>query len=396
MQIFQIVLLFALLFLPSALAATIEPVPAFVVQVASTQTYTTPQGAFSAQNNFTFMLSPSDPDQVTGSLNYTIWENDTTANGWTELNCYSVGNCNRGAIPGRPGWVYILADVGTAAFSEGPIQPGEIDTYVFNVTAHTLTESSVGSCLASVEQRLNGSHGQCGAPQIFAPLGVAATVLSRPSNATSNIEVRWPLSLNDTNQTQGNFSYRVFYDYSGPAGLNVVNATLGLDPYQAGYDLNGTRLFNSSWGLGGSVQLGFRIRAEDPLTHQWSNVTCTALVNAQNVLESGGCGSLSAYTTSLPSIAPGPTFPMLDIPAQAATMGIDSATLGYLVAGLFSGILMILGYLVAREVGILIAGALSFAFGAALGLVPPWLVVVGFTLSVSIIVIATTKGGRSS
>lgn len=392
-----------LLLLPLVAAqAYIEPVPAFVGLTVGSQSYSSPPGSFSSQVNFTWKLSPTDPDQINGTFNYTIYLNDSSSTGWSCLRgCLNSSGVHL-PVPNHPGWVYIVADTTTPLpgglgpqvhtnCDENPC-PGGFSgtTFAFNITANWGTVASAPSCkLVNLSQVIQYSQAQCGSPQIEPPQGLAMVPVYKPNNATVLVSARWPLSVNDTNQTIGDMNYTLFYAYTlqgSPTNNGTFQDTVGSE------DGGGFRVMNLTWGLGGTVGLQYQIQAMDTLTHQKSNLTCPASVNLANINQTNGCGSLSTYDFVVGTTT-GATFPGADLPAIAVLAGVSLETIGWIVGTSIIFVGLIAGYIYAKGTGAIVFSTAGLAWNVLTNLYPPWFMILIFFLSIVIIVLTFNRRG---
>lgn len=383
-----------LLFLAPLCAAATPRAPGAVVLDVSSWTQTTlPSGRLQYQwnANLSWSLSPDDPDQTNGSLDYTVYQNvsvnatglascTATANyfctGWLPIfnSTPTAGTCSRG-------WACIsLSYVGNTP-SLGDLFNGTMGTY--NVTARSAqNERSLGSCIVNVDtlNTTNASpsgHDQCGYPQIRAPSGASALVtLVGNASVASQIDVRANLSADDPNSTQGNLSYRILL-YTQDYDVNSSGADLGLDPRTAA-DQNGVRLNTLTIGGSSPGVVFVQWRAEDPLTHQWSNLSCSVSVNTANPGASSACGVLGDATNTTQG---SPTFPMFDVTTFANNSGISLTLASWLLIGVLAAFFIFIAFALAGAEGAVAVGATVLPFAYVLNLLPLWALVLLFVLA---------------
>lgn len=411
-------LIVILLFVSSfALAAAPRPPQTVAMQISSVESFPT---NLQIDGNLTYTLSPDDPDQINGSLQYTLYQNSTeqgslvcgsatgTANrcGWLRINISSDV-----PITGRPGWV--RAPV-TFAFSPGVATCTNFEPYYecgFNMTVWgSSNQESNPSCLLNVTIVTNGSQGQCGTNILEPPSGIAAKVFS-VSNITEEgvIQARWPLSIDDENNTNGNLTYRLLVTSLTERGqpFSLYNQTDTLDTE----DESGFRTHNlTSFGTG-TFQATFQVRAEDPLTKMFSNFTCQVTLDSGQLGQVNSCNGVSPYTGSSPINDDEPLFPMVDVAAYSTSLGLSLEEgkwlLGTIWILILAGIGAFLG-LVADKASpcagkpncgaTILWGMLGGVFigtgsNGILGLYPWWLIVLIFTICLAAIVF-TWKGSE--
>lgn len=373
----------ALLLSPSAAASATVPAPppAFVLWNYATDYYPAPVGSFDARMNVTWQLSPDDPDQVNGVLNYTLYANQTAyVTGW--LPFY---NFTHFPIPDVPGWVY-----GNADFTDTTQNGTFFKAYNMTATNSTASAPNTGaiSCLLTVNVGPGNGHDQCGT-NIQPPSGASAriAVVGTREAIEAVTNLTWALSPDDTNITHGNFSYRVVATLDGITQANFT------DPTDAGDD-DGLRHYNQTSTGGASNAYQYQFRAEDNAgTHRWSNLSCAVTANTGHLYETNTCGNLGdsfAFDTD------GPTFPMVNVPALATGLGITSTQAGLLLFGLFTFALVVGGYFKAGVVGAFLGLILGIAASASLALIPLWIIVAIVMVAASVIVLTLTRGGASS
>lgn len=373
------ILLLALLLAPLATAAAPRPVEQIVFENEQVSFYPSPPNSFSYAVNMTWKLSPDDPNQVTGAFNYTIYRNQTSyPTGW--IPAY---NFSRAAVPGRLGWVYSLNTGADSAVSQSFVTG-------WNISVQNPMSASPNvagpTCLLSVDLAVNGSFYQCG-PLIEAPRGVSAIVETAATSSSSqtNTTFRWRLSVNDTNQTSGAFTYWLYVG-AQPDRLTRFTGTPSLDSTGV------LRLTVDSYTTQGvTFQQYAQVRARDPLTHQRSNLSCTVQILGGSIYRASVCGDISSPAGGF--LSDGATFPMIDVSDMADATEIDED----LLAGLLGTLLVLgftgMGFAAARVVGAIVGGIGSLGFATVLGLAPIYVLVVIFLGSMAVIVLTIARGG---
>lgn len=354
-------------------------------------------------------LSPDDPDQTNGALNYTYYMNTTnpgtltcsTATGSATQCGWLAINITAGAytpIAERSGWVKIPTTFTFASGSLPACNENSNFSYecAFNMTAHSEDGLEEGnpSCNISLRIDIDESRSQCGNIPLAAPAGIAAKTFVVSTNETEGIiQAKWPLSEDDPNSTVGNLTYRVIGSATSENGDSFIlfNQT---DPYSASLDLPGVRVFNESLGGTARYLLTFQARAEDPYNYLISNWTCSATVNTGLENDQNSCNGASLYTGSygrdgealFPITNPDDFATLTGLPVEAsywlfgAIWILFCAGIGAYILGLWGGI------------G---GSTIGFASTAILGLYPYWLVVVVFAVAVAIIVLFNSKKGSA-
>lgn len=367
----------------AASAAAPAPVPALVLNDGVTQLYSAPASEFQSSENLTWRLSPDDPDQVNGVLNYTLYQDQTTfPTGWLP-----TWNVSHTPIPNRPGWVY--TDASRIDFSTN----GSFVIH-YNMTATNDSASeprtSLTSCLLTVDAYLSNQHDQCGSPVIAAPAGMSALV-TQAQNATTNglVDLRWFVSANDTNLTVGNFSYEVLWMSTALQAVTGNFTSSGLDPTGAD-DANGVRYFLWNVSAGDTQQVQFKIHAIDPRTHQWANDSCVVGVNVEHITESSTCG---AFAAAGGIDASGPTFPLINVPDQASRLGLSPVVLALFLGAVAVMIGAVGGFAVAQVPGGVAGGVLGVVAAIVMHDWPDWSIVVFFMAAAAVVVLYFARRG---
>lgn len=404
----QVILgLLGILLLPSAaaIAAPLPPGAAFVGQLTTTTNYNggAPGGGgvnFDGTANVTWMLSPSDPDQINGTFTYSLYETNLAA--LPPIGPNLRVNLTPGAaylpVPGRAGWVYFNVQQAASGGSN----------YSYNMTAWQAGVESASSCAFTLDYRglvsdrlyapnaTGTAHEQCGSPaagfpQIRPPPGVSAVVNQTATATTAgSIDFRWLLSPDDPNATVGNFSYRMFM-FTTSYNVTAIGANLGYDAVGSN-DGAGQRFYEQVTGGTAPFTAEFQVRAEDASgTHQWSNLSCVAVVASGNLYEANGCGLLSS--PSVTGSLGGPYFPFLDVPSFAASVGLSVDGVGWLLGGLLIFTVALAAFADARFIGVVVGAALGFGAAVALGLIPIWFVIVVFLICAGIVVLSVRSSG---
>lgn len=378
------------LFSPTARAAFIAPVSTFVGVVASAQSYSNPQGAFSSQINFTWTISPSDPDQLNGSLNYTFYEqNASIPGGWQCLRgCLSsVGSAL--PIPGRPGWLYLVVDAAPGGFL---FQTANGTQLQFNMTANTPGGfSSDASCTILLAASIVGNQAQCGYPQIQPPPGLAASIIASSSqNGAAYVNITWPSSPSDPQNNS--FTYRLtgYQLQQSGSPLLVFNFTAPNASYLGGQNW----AYNQT--ASGPNTLQIQIRAEDTYaTHQISNYTCLISIQIDAFNSVQACGLFSTPQTSANGISTTPLFPFMGTSTFANGLGISQDLSNLLLAAILILIIGGVGWYIAGAFGLIFAATLGIVLSGSLGLIPFWLFLFIFTIGAGAFVLAWRSGGNA-
>lgn len=392
--------LLVLLFLAPHAAAAAPP-QAVVLQANSSTPAANPPGSYQVFYNLTWRVSPDDPDQINGSLNYVIWYNTTNVpSGW--LIVYN--NTNPDKVPLHPGWFK------TQFSLQGPRLEYGLESGTFlsrnvtlNMTVWNASDSTMSLESCSVRgfdapnyystaggSDLTNVHDQCGLQSFIQdPPGVSARVNIPSTTGNSSTQIRWNISIADLNQTAGNLTYRVFVstpDYN----VTRPGANLGADPTGAD-DASAIRQFWFNTSGRQPAQLLIQIRAEDPLSFQWSNLSCAVSVHTDRIYEETTCGLMG---NSAGATVGGPTFPLIaDVPGLASNMGLSTDALGWILAGVFLFAVMGGGFWAAGLVGAFAAGSLGVACVALMGLIPLWFVVVVFLVAAVVVFLMSGGGG---
>lgn len=393
-----------------------------------TQHYTGPDYAWRVDENVTFTLSVDDYDQTLGNLTYYVFaarEDGTPFEGAAcgdapvylrvdNSTCAKrflfVGNATGGTpaspIPGRSSWVYGLS---SSFFGSNHDEDWNLTLYMaaYNETSGKLGGASCGANLlvpyAKFVQyarnysaynetiRLAG-HAECG-DMLEPPSGVETLVVADFRGATgSRARVSWDVSPDAQNSS-------VEYWLFPREGLNAIGAFFQLSGGQWPSYLDGwstppgssNRLWNVTGGEGTTEQWAFMVMVRDNLTHQRSELSCSALAQMGVVYSSDGCGSRGASSGDLEQ--GDPSFPGMDVPALATAIGVSTATLGLVLGALTILGAALTGYWHAKSVGAFMGTVLGVGLAAALNLFGLWVVVVIFLLAVTAIVLKLNGGG---
>lgn len=383
----------ALLLAPVA-AAVPAPVPALVALNPSTSYFAQPAGDFQSSTNLTWVLSPDDPDQINGSLNYTLWQNWPGINAANQPgNWAPVYNLSHQPVPNRPGWVY-AGNVGIAAVTDTNGTLFVSRNMTVSVVGSITNPTSAPSCVVQInEAAAAGGHDQCGTPILAAPAGVMANVnvtYQYPSPAPGNINVSWPVSTGEPNVSAPSvLNYRVLVqEPTQNQGLvTLINITDPLD----GDDSIGNRSLAIQTGFNTTAanapNLQVMVRAEDPLTHQFSNYSCTTTVDPQALNQVTGCGALSNGNGQGLTLGLTPVFPGLNVPVWESQAGLSATNGGWLLGALVVALLVFGGWLFTRDAR---GGSIGFALGVAaavkMNLWQVWVIVVIFGVGLALIV----------
>lgn len=392
-----VILLFSLLVLFSPNADAAGPMPPQTVAIYMDNVTAYPNN-LDSQGNITWRLSVDDPDQINGALTYSLYQNTTNpgntlcsaptgekpACGWVRINrTYTP-------IAGRPGWV--ISSVQFALLG-GTCNTGEPKyACAFNMTAWKNGVEGNPSCLLNVTLDLQGSRDQCGAYLLKEPAGISAFVQARSNATTSgNLQSKWPISVNDTNTTIGNLTYRT-HVYTLTENGEAIRIGGEIDPRDANLDGNGHRINNFTIGGTARFFAHFQARAEDPLTFIFSNWTCVARVNTDILNDVSSCNGVSAFTPTPEIAQTGAIFPLVNVPAFGSKMGFDAEDskliFGVILMGFVAGIGV---WLLGMWGGV--AGAFAALGGATMmGLIPVWVTVLIFTMAIVPIVLLFNKG----
>lgn len=373
--IFAIIFAAILLSFPEARAAYLAPVPALVGVTVGSQSFSSPPGSFASQVNFTWMVSPSDPDQINGSLNYTFYEANggQTPSGWTCMRGCLSSIGSHLPVPNRPGWLYMVVDTtGSLNGGLGPL-PNGTTVFTFNVTANSGTSASAPSCQISMAQTINGAQDQCGSPIISQPTGVSALVTvpvnSQGSQGYQNIS--WMASPSDPG---GNFTYRVWAQERNAQGVTFTAFNITSGTYLG----SGLWTYNSSTTSADTFFV--QVRAEDTWgTHQTSNWTCQVSFNAGHAVESNTCGTIALPFSGSNAISSQPVFPMLNVTGFANGIGLSVTFSGFILGAIVIVLVAGLGLYVANGPGAIFGATLGILGAGVFALWPFWMVLLIFT-----------------
>lgn len=384
---------------PSAFAAA-PAIPDTLV--AQHDTVITSGGLWATTDNLTWRLSSQDPDQLNGSLNYQVWENDSSIVGW-----HNVSGIGRfwNPVPHRAGWVYYTPGIGSFSQTDS--------TYHYNLTVADLSGvQSIGSCAVSLDGLNVGSHDQCGNITIQPPPGLSASFNTTLFNATfpePAIDYRWPLSPDDPHSSAiGDYTYQVNASFLLLGGSNYpynFSAPFGNLPFLNGsVMLTLSNVYEGNYShmpqLAQSVQTF--VMAKDPQTHQWSAPSC-AVINKWPAVgpELQNCGSLTNSVgvnfgfnnTALPAFGDGsPSFPAIDLPSVSSSTGLDMTALGYILGAVLIAGCAMAGYALAKNTGATIAPVFGLALTGLMNLWPLWLIVLIFLAIVGLATLLLTRG----
>lgn len=426
-----ILLLTTLAIEPEAQAASIPlPPKGFVVDVLGYANYT--NHVWVSRVNVTVYRNVDDP--LDGSYQYALCgtrDVGVGANNCTTLTLYD--------IPGRSPWAntnYHL-ELCSGINRECSDDPSPLTTYFVNVTNTSSSGFNAAGCTLDVKHdvlspflnlpsQTSGEEtvamfnplselgsGQCGDDDAFpnatAGLSAYATTFYGPSLATpAYTNVSWRLAANDTNQTWGALDYYLFKTYISSVDV-VPGYVCGTDrdgrdactPYRGvqdvgndtGADPTGIRQGNvSGFGaVGERNALYFQVVARDNLTHARSPFSCRIMLLEGLRGSSAYCGNLLPGNATM-SIAPAPSFPMLDVPSWSSSMGLSTNAGSWLLGGVLLFAIGIAGYKVASVVGAAVGAILAWLVVTAFGLFPLWLLVVPFAVFVTVIALYFTKG----
>lgn len=371
-----------LLLLPSVGALAPAPVPSLVAEVERVSFYASPPTQFEAFVNLTWRLSPDDPDQSVGAFNYSLYSNRTTySTGW--LPQY---NLSRIPIPARPGWVYARVD-----FADYATEQSFVRAYNLTVRAplNAAPNVSTPSCLVSIDAARNGSFSQCG-DGIEPPVGVSALVdrAASASDSQTNTTFRWRPSANDTNQSSPEFDYWL-YQGRDPTRLRYYKDPPTLESPGV---LRST--VTSYTTVGETFPHYAFVVARDPLTHQRSDASCTVHVLGGAMYRAGTCGDIEVPAGGF--VGGGPTFPLLDVAATADALDMPEGMLAGVLAATLVLAFACMGWAAGRIVGASVGGLGSLGFATALGLMPLYVLILVFLLSMVLIVFSIKRGGQTA
>lgn len=381
--LFLIFALFIVSFSPNSHAQTLaEPSPpeSLTVEIYEVLKWNPFGNEFQSFFNLTFTKSAEDD----GTLKYNFYMLGGVGCDiepcLISADIFSAYGSNIGSIPGYDDWFWLRSDVAGAADA-----PSNLTLYLTaNNTAEG--EESVFSCGVEVDFRVNLSFAQCG-EEIEAPRGVGLLATASPTAETFGlVDMRWYLSEDDPNATNGTFQY---WPSIGPKPSLMSNYT-GATPTVR---QNGMQNFTFDvGGNGGKFPFYGKVMARDPATHRRSDYSCVVYIDAAQQYSSSGCGE---FSTSLAEIAAGdPEAPFINLTQTASDLGMTVETAAYIF-----GAAVILGIAVMCFVfGGFIIGILGTILGivliAAFGILPTWLLITLFLIAVSIVVIKLSPGGN--
>lgn len=374
------------LFSPFSMAQTLqEPSPpaSLVVEVHEVLKWNPFGNEYQSFWNLTFTKSAEDD----GTLEYNLYMSGGVGCDPTpcliSADIFTAYGANIGNVPDRDNWFWLESDVAGAADA-----PSNLTLYLTANNTGVGGDESVFSCGVSVDFRVNLSQDQCG-DNIAAPAGVGLLATASPTAATFGIvDMRWFVSANDPDQVNGSYDYwpsqgskpSLMANYSGanpsPRGSGIMNFS---------FDVGGD---------GGKFPFYGKVLARDPLTHQRSEYSCIAFVDASQQYASSGCGT---FSTNLADIAAGEaTYPFINITETADLMGADTSLVAYLLgAATIMGIAVMCFYYGGFIIGVL-GTVLSIVLIAAFGILPVWLLITLFLISVTVLTLKlATTGGDS-
>jgi hypothetical protein len=382
---FIILLLLSSTFAPFSDAQSVtkpSPPAKLVVEVTEVLKWNPYGEEFQSFWNLTFTKSAED----SGSLKYNLYMGGGV--GCTAVPClissdiFSAFGASIGSVPSRTNWYWLRSDVSGAANATS-----NLTIYLTANNTGVGGQESVLSCGVTVDFRVNLSQDQCG-DTIAAPAGLGLLSTASPTATTFGIvDMRWFLSTNDPNTTYGEYNY---WPAQGAKPSLMTNYT-GAIPTSSG---NGIQNFSFDvGGNGGKFPFYGKVLARDPLTHQRSDYSCTAFVDASQQYASSGCGS---FSTNLADISAGDaTFPFMNITETAELMGSDTSVVAYLLgAAVIMGISLMCFVFGGFVIGVL-GTVLSIVLIAAFGILPTWILITLFLISVTILVIKMTPGGTN-
>jgi hypothetical protein len=394
-----------LLFLSSSVQAT-SPPPTFVLETRSVTFIN--DGASISPMNVTWRVSPEDPDQINGSFTYSLYARcPTVAAGYVRFNLTDV------PLPGRTGWLERSTNLNL-----GPPFCG-LGTLDFNMTAWNGTDQSSPSCPLNVTiDRMESTsiffanktivnQGQCGDRITIAPGGIAAQVkqtvnFTRDENSVAFVptlvDVKWPISVNDTNQTVGDFNYAMQTSVIGNDG-SISLSGIELDPRQTGTngDGGGYRIRHIVYPDGLSNKLNYRVSAWDPVTRMRSNFTCAASIDTAINGSSSQCGDVDAFA-ALNGLMSGTTvlFPFVPAASIATDFGLPQALAPWFLGIVWIGFLAGLGLWIAQAPGVMVGGIIGLGSAGMMGLIPLWLIILVFAALAAFALIYYKSGGESA
>lgn len=210
------------------------------------------------------------------------------------------------------------------------------------------------------------------------PTGLSGLVTSQCATSgpnTSSITLRWPISTNDPNRDEGNFTYTIYID-----GVNQ-----GTDPTTSA-DGNGFREATISID-GPSCQQAttFQVTATNAGGDE-SAKSCAISINPGTLLDSDQCGTGAQLTGNIPVGQGG----LLDIQPLADGLNIPVTALGWIIGVALTVGLGIAGFFAIGPLGAAGGAALGTAAATGLGWFPLWLVV--FLVLMVVGVYIFTKG----
>lgn len=383
----------------SAEAAAPRPPQTVVMYLDNITSY---PSNYDIKGNLTWRLSPDDPDQTNGVFTYSLYQNSTNSGtmtcsatsgpagspsgcGWLRVN-----QTGYSPIAGRAGWVRIAVQftVTNGGAICNTAYPGNC---AFNMTAWNVSAGGIegyASCNVNLTWTIGGSRDQCGAYITNSPAGIAAFTQA-VSNETlqGNLQTKWPLSVNDTNNDTGDFRYRIIAHTTTETGqtIQILNDT---DPVTV-IDGNGIRIYNHTTGGTYRFTAQYQVRAEDPLTFMVSNFSCQSSVNSGLLNDMNSCNGVSLFT-AIPSISETPLFPLVPnvIWTGQHAFGLEGETsTKWLFAAIWIGLLTGIGFWLLGLAGAGGGATISMGTAAIMGLIPFWIVVVVFALGLTAIVI---------
>jgi hypothetical protein len=356
-----------------------EPAPpsAVTIEVFEVYRWNPTSNVYDSRFNITFNKSIDDD----GTLTYNWW-------GTNAGSCLSpcllatdlVGSFTppTGGETGRTNWLYFRSD------SSG----GTDANWTYYITANkTGQEESIFSCSVNVDLNVNGSFSQCG-DTIEAPEGVGLLSQASPTATTFGIvDMRWFLSPDDPDQANGTFDY---WPAQGPKPSLMTNYT-GATP-----TVRSEGIQNFSFdvgGNGGKFPFYGKVLARDPLTHQRSDYSCIAFVDAGQQYASSGCGTFSTNLADIAGDEPQCMFTNCTLIAEY--IGAEESMVAYLYGAFVLLGIGIMCFLAGGFVVGILGLVLTICLLTAFAIFPVWMLITVFALCLTMVVLKLMPGGAS-
>lgn len=368
-----LLLLFALA--PVASALTPDVVRPVVAEVTYVETYESAGVQYDADVNLTWKLSANDPDQTTGSFGYRV------VIGQGAEPTLWITPASIAAVPNRAGWVYYVQQLAVGA--------GTATNFNFTIVAND-TASSGFSCIVSLTVTTLTNQSQCDS-EFAEPEGVSLLTTTRAStDYGANATLRWRVSANDTDQTNG--TGLEYWTWIGPAPESMFNYTGNAQSVDSTGVLS--KVVEQFTVPDGVVPLYAKVRARDSWTHERSEFSCVVFVENGEPHQGAQCGTLPMPDGAFGELG-NVTFPMADLDVLADMMQTEPWVVGAFLGTVTVFGLALAGLMWAGPVGAAVGGTLGLAFTAALAVLPAWFLVIIVFVSALIIAAGFSRGGGS-